>query len=73
VLNSIIGKLKTMIGGAHQRFLFRKYPHRGLGAFCYRFNHRFDLRGMVETLLEPVMLTSNRPIDQSTRATAATG
>ncbi len=60
-VNTVIGNLKTMIGGAHKHFQFSKYPHRYLGAFCYRFNHRFNLRGMVETLIGQVMLTTKRP------------
>jgi hypothetical protein len=60
-VNTVIGNLKAMIGGAHKHFLFRKYPYRYLGAFSYRFNHRFDLRGMVETLIRHVMLTRKRP------------
>lgn len=60
-VNTVIGNLKAMIGGAHKHFLFRKYPHRYLGAFSYRFNHRFDLRGMVDTLLRHVMLANRCP------------
>jgi len=60
-VNTVIGNLKTMIRGAHKHFLFRKYPHRYLGAFCYRFNHRFDLRSLVGTLLQDVMLAARRP------------
>jgi hypothetical protein len=40
-----------MINGAHKSFKFRKYASQYLGAFCYRFNRRFDLRQMVSDLI----------------------
>ena len=50
-VNTILGNLKTSLSGAHHAFNFRKYADRYLGAFAYRFNHRFDLADLVLRLL----------------------
>ena len=50
-VNTVLGNLKTMVNGAHKAFKFRKYANQYLGAFCYRFNRRFDLRQMVSELI----------------------
>lgn len=50
-VNTVLGNLKTMIGGAHKAFKFRKYASQYLGAFAYRFNGRFNLRSLLLGLL----------------------
>lgn len=50
-VNTVLGNLKTMISGAHKSFKFRKYATQYLGAFCYRFNRRFDLYRLVGDLI----------------------
>ena len=50
-VNTVLGNLKTMIGGTHKSFKFRKYASQYLGAFCYRFNRRFNLHQMVSDLI----------------------
>lgn len=50
-INTVVGNLKTLISGAHKAFKFRKYASHYLGAFCYRFNRRFDLHRMVADLI----------------------
>lgn len=50
-VNTILANLKTMIGGGHKAFKFRKYASQYLGAFAYRFNARFDLRQLLTDLL----------------------
>ena len=50
-VNTVLGNLKTMIGGAHKSFNFGKYASQYLGAFCYRFNRRFDLRQLAADLV----------------------
>jgi hypothetical protein len=40
-----------MISGAHKAFNFRKYAAHYLGAFAYRFNHRFSLPALLQALL----------------------
>jgi hypothetical protein len=57
-VNTILGNLKTKIKGAHKHFKFAKYANRYLGGFAYRFNHRFDLRRLVPTLLADVLRTA---------------
>jgi transposase-like protein len=50
-VNTVLGNLKTMINGAHKAFKFGKYASQYLGAFCYRFNRRFDLPHLVLELI----------------------
>lgn len=50
-VNTVLGNLKTAVNGAHKAFKFGKYAVHYLGAFCYRFNHRFDLRALITELL----------------------
>jgi len=50
-VNTVLGNLKSMLSGAHKAFKFHKYASQYLGAFCYRFNHRFDLHQMVADLI----------------------
>jgi hypothetical protein len=42
-INTILGNLKTSLGGAYHAFDFAKYASRYLAAFVYRFNRRFQL------------------------------
>jgi hypothetical protein len=60
-VNTLLGNLKTMINGAHKHFDFVKYPHRFLGSFAYRFNNRFDLRGLVTRLIGHVAAAGKMP------------
>lgn len=50
-VNTVLGNLKTAISGAHKAFRFAKYASHYLGAFNYRFNHRFDLHGLLRDVL----------------------
>ena len=40
-INTVLGNLKTSLGGAYHAFDFAKYGTRYLGAFVFRFNRRF--------------------------------
>ena len=42
-VNTVVGNLKTSLGGAYHAFDFAKHGTRYLGAFSYRFNRRFHL------------------------------
>jgi ISXO2 transposase-like protein/transposase-like zinc ribbon protein len=53
-INTILGNLKTTLAGAHHAFKYSKYAEHYLGAFAYRFNRRFDLKGLVTRLLAAV-------------------
>ena len=50
-INTVLGNLKTTLTGAYHAFDFRKYAHRYLAAFAYRFNRRFNLRTLHQRLL----------------------
>jgi transposase-like protein len=50
-VNTVLGNLKTTLAGAHHAFKYRKYAAHYLCAFAYRFNRRFDLKGIVTRLV----------------------
>jgi hypothetical protein len=50
-LNTVLGNLKTSLGGAYHAFDFAKYASRYLAAFAYRFNRRFQLDTLPRRLL----------------------
>jgi predicted RNA-binding Zn-ribbon protein involved in translation (DUF1610 family) len=50
-INTLLGNLKTAIGGTYHAFNFVKYAHRYLAEFQYRFNRRFNLRTILPRLL----------------------
>lgn len=49
-VNIVLGNLKTSLAGTYHAYGFRKYAHRYLGQVQYLFNHRFDLRSILERL-----------------------
>lgn len=54
-VNTILGNLKTALHGAYKAFNFRKYGHRYLAEFQYRFNRRFNLAAMLRRLAIAVL------------------
>lgn len=60
-INTILGNLKTAITGTYHSFDFKKYPHRYLGEYQYRFNRRFDLAAMLPRLLRAAARSGRRP------------
>ena len=60
-VNTILGNLKTSLGGAHHAFNFSKYASRYLGAFTYRFNRRFRLDTLPIRLLIAAISCGPRP------------
>ncbi|WP_119157988.1 IS1595 family transposase, partial [Caldimonas tepidiphila] len=50
-VNTILGNLKTMIGGGYKAFKFTKYASHYLGAFAYRFNRRSNLPALLLALI----------------------
>jgi hypothetical protein len=46
-----------MMSGAFKALKYRKYAQTYLGAFAYRFNHRFDLHEMIAELIVDVART----------------
>jgi hypothetical protein len=57
-VNTVLGNLKTTLTGAFHALKFGKYGQRYLGAFAYRFNRRFDLRGLVVRSIVDVVRAS---------------
>jgi len=54
-VNTLLGNLKTAIGGTYHAFAFAKYSHRYLAEFQYRFNRRFNLRTIFSRLLQALV------------------
>ena len=50
-INTLLGNLKTAIGGTYHAFNFARYAHRYLAEFQYRFNRRFNMRSIFTRLL----------------------
>ena len=50
-VNTVLGNLKTTLSGAFHAFKYPKYASSYLAAFAYRFNRRFDLRGLMARLI----------------------
>ncbi|MBP6677117.1 MAG: IS1595 family transposase [Vitreoscilla sp.] len=63
-VNTVLGNLKTSLAGTFHSLNFRKYAQHYLGAFAYRFNRRFDLRGLVARLVVDVARAT--PITEKT-------
>ena len=62
-LNTVLGNLKTSLGGAYHAFGFAKYASRYLGAFAYCFNRRFKLDQLPTRLLAASIAAGPRPAD----------
>ena len=60
-VNTVLANAKTMISGAYKAFGYAKYADRYLGAFCYRFNRRFDLADLVVRLVVDVCRSAATP------------
>jgi hypothetical protein len=60
-INTVLGNLKTTLSGAFHALIYRKYCQIYLTAFAYRFNRRFDLRGLVAGLIVDVARTKPVP------------
>ena len=60
-INTVLGNLKTSLGGAYHAFDFAKYGTRYLGAFVYRFNRRFHLEVLPLRLLVAAVTIGPRP------------
>jgi len=60
-INTILGNLKTSLGGSYHAFDFAKYASRYLAAFSYRFNRRFQLNTLPKRLLVAAIAVGPRP------------
>jgi hypothetical protein len=62
-IKAVLDNLKIIMAGAIKALKYRKCAQTYLGAFAYRFNHRFDLRDMVVRLVVDAART--RPVPKS--------
>lgn len=60
-VNTLLGNLKTSLGGAYHAFDFAKYGGRYLATFAYRFNRRFHLETLPMRLLAAAASIGPRP------------
>jgi hypothetical protein len=60
-INNVISNLKTSFSAAFNALNFEKYADRYLGAFCYRFNRRFNLEEMTCRILRDTYNCAARP------------
>jgi transposase-like protein len=71
-VNTVLGNLKTTLAGTFHSLGYRKYADNYLASFAYRFNRRFDLRGLVARLI--VDVARCKPIKEKViRANAEAG
>jgi hypothetical protein len=60
-INTVLGNLKTSMGGAYHAFDFANYRTRYLGAFVYRFNRHFHLETLPMRLIFATVNIGPRP------------
>ena len=53
-VTTVLGNLKTSLHGAYHSLDWAKHADSYLTAFAYRFNRRFDLRGLLARLVVDV-------------------
>lgn len=61
-INIVLGNLKTAITGTYHAFKFAKYAYRYLAEFQYRFNRRFDLSVLMQSLIRAAVHATPAPI-----------
>jgi hypothetical protein len=70
-VNTVLGNLKTAITGTYHAFDFAKYAERYLAEYQFRFNRRFDLAALMQSLIraaitcKPMPMTSLRMAEVS--------
>lgn len=62
-VNTLLGNLKTWLAASFKGFKTRYYASRYLAEFQYCFNRRFDLRQIMQTLLNDCLCSP--PVRQS--------
>lgn len=63
-VNTVLGNLKTALGGTYHSFDFAKYASRYLAEAQYRFNRCFDLSTILVRLVWACVVTLPRPAKQ---------
>ena len=61
-VNTVLGNLKTAITGTYHAFKFNKYAYRYLAEFQYRFNRRFDLSVLLQSLIRAAAKAKPAPM-----------
>jgi hypothetical protein len=61
-VNTMLGNLKTAFAGTFHSIAHKKYAHRYLACFSYRFNRRFDLSTIMTRLLRAAVATQPQPL-----------
>ncbi|MGH8477483.1 MAG: IS1595 family transposase, partial [Methylococcales bacterium] len=60
-VNTVLGNLKTSLGGAYHAFDFGKYATRYFAALAYRINRPFDRATLPSRLLVAAVAIGPRP------------
>ena len=63
-VNTLLSNLKTALSGTFHAFAFKKYGHRYLAEFAYRFNRRNNLKTMLPRLLHAAVASSPQPLSK---------
>lgn len=61
-INTVLGNLKTAITGTYHAFKFAKYADRYLAEYQYRFNRRFDLSVLMQSLIRAAAACKPAPL-----------
>lgn len=61
-INTVLGNLKTAISGTYHAFKFSKYAERYLADYQYRFNRRFKLEVLMQSLIRAAAACKPAPL-----------
>jgi hypothetical protein len=61
-VNTVLGNLKTAIAGTYHAFKFGKYAYRYLAEYQYRFNRRFDLSALMQSVIRAATACKPAPV-----------
>jgi hypothetical protein len=53
-INTLLGNLNTSFGGTFHAYNLDRYARRYLCGYCFRFNRRFSMAGMIERIANAV-------------------
>jgi hypothetical protein len=60
-VNTLIGNVKTALTDTYHAVKFAKYGYRYLAEVQFRFNRRYDMRGMIASLLRALVAAPKQP------------
>jgi len=61
-VNTVLGNLKTGIAGTYHAFKFAKYGERYLAEYQFRFNRRFNLAGLMQSIVRAALACKPHPV-----------